>query len=107
MRFPKARYWTFLFLSTLTAVRMEAQSSLKDNPISDSAYAAALRQYHTYVAPEVGLYRGMLYIDYDFTGQRGQPFFGPDLIRSGSVWYNGVGYDKVPMLYDLVKDQLV
>jgi hypothetical protein len=107
MRFPKARYWTSLFLSVLTTVRMEAQSSLKDNPISDSAYAAALRQYHTYVAPEVGLYRGMQYIDYDFTVQKGQPFFGEDLIRSGSVWYNGIGYDKVPMLYDLVKGQLV
>jgi hypothetical protein len=107
MPFPNARFCTFLFLSTLTAVRMEAQTSLKDKPVSDSAYAAALRQYHTYVAPEVGLYRGMQYVDYDFTVQKGQPFFGPDSIRYGSVWYNGVGYDNVRMLYDLVKEQLV
>jgi hypothetical protein len=86
---------------------MEAQSSLKDSPGSDSAYAAALRQYHAYVAPEVGLYRGMQYADYEFTVQKGQPFFASDSARRGSVWYNGVGYDSVRMLYDLVKDQLV
>ena len=67
----------FLLISTLTALRMDAQSSLKDSSISDSAYAVALRQYHAYVAPEVGLYRGIQYIDYDFTVQKGQPFLGP------------------------------
>jgi len=107
MRFPSARFWTFLFLSTLTAGKTEAQSSLKDNPIPDSAYAIALRQYHTYIAPEVGLFRGIQYIDYDFTVQKGQPFLGPDLVRAGSVWYGGMQYDHVPMLFDLVKEQLV
>jgi hypothetical protein len=107
MRFPNARFWTFLILSALATLRTEAQSFLKDSPISDSQYAAALRQYHVYVAPEVGLYRGIQYVDYDFTIQRGHPFYGLDSIRYGSVWYNGVGYDSVRMLYDLVKDQLV
>jgi hypothetical protein len=107
MRFPSTRLLTFLFLSTLTAGRTEAQSSLKDNSIPDSAYAVALRQYHTYVAPEVGLYRGIQYIDYDFTIQKGQPFLGPNRVRTGSVWYGGIQYNDVPMLYDLVKEQLV
>jgi hypothetical protein len=53
------------------------------------------------------LYRGTQYIDYDYTVQKGQPFFGPDSIRDGSVWYGGVAYDHIRMLYDLVKDQLV
>ena len=107
MRLPSARYFFFLLVSALTALRMEAQSSLKDNPISDSAYQVALRQYHTYIAPEVGLYRGTQYIDYDYTVQKGQPFFGPDSIRYGSVSYGGVSFDQVHMLYDLVRDQLV
>ena len=107
MRFPSTRLLTFLFLSTLTAGRTEAQSSLKDNSILDSAYAVALRQYHTYVAPEVGLYRGLQYIDYDFTIQKGQPFLGPNRVRTGSVWYGGIQYNDVAMLYDLVKEQLV
>lgn len=107
MRLTTVRFWTFLTLSALTAVKTEAQSSLKENPSSDSAYSVALRQYHSYVAPEVGLYRGIQYIDYDYTVQKGQPFFGPDSIRYGSVWYGGMAYDHVRMLYDLVKNQLV
>jgi hypothetical protein len=108
MRFPSARYLAFLLLSALTATRTEAQSSLKDNSISDSAYAFAVRQYHTYVAPEVGLYRGAQYIDYEYTIQKGQPFLGPDIrIHEGSVWYSGIKYDQVHLQYDLVKEQLV
>jgi hypothetical protein len=107
MRLKSVCFFTFLLLSTLIAVRMEAQSSLKDNIVSDSAHAVALRQYHAYVSPEVGLYSGVQYMDYDFTIQKGQPFFGPDSIRYGWVWYQGVMYDQVRMLYDLVKDQLV
>jgi hypothetical protein len=86
---------------------MDAQSSLKDSSASDSAYAVAVRQYHTYVAPEVGLYRGIQYIDYDFTVQKGQPFLGPNVMRDGSVWYNGIRYDQVHLQFDLVKEQLV
>jgi hypothetical protein len=107
MRLLNVCHLTFLFLSTLTAVRMEAQSSLKDSTISESAYADALRQYHAYVAPEVGLYRGIQYVDYAFTVQQGQPFLGPNSIRDGSVWYRGIQYDHVQMAYDLVKKQLV
>lgn len=107
MRFPSARYWSCLFLSTLTVVTTEAQSSQKDSTIFGSAYAVAVRQYHMYVAPEVGLYRGIQYVDYDHTVQKGQPFLGPNLIRLGSVWYGGVAYHKVAMEYDLVEDQLV
>jgi hypothetical protein len=107
MRLPSTRFLTFLLISTLTTVRMAAQSSLKDSSISDSARAIALRQYHTYVAPEPGLYRGIQYVDYDFTVQKGQPFLGPNATRDGSVWYNGIRYDQVNMQFDLVKEQLV
>lgn len=107
MRLPSTCFWTCLFISVLTAVDAEAQSALKDSVTSDLAYAAALNQYHNYIAPEVGLYRGMQYVDYDYTVQKGQPFYGPDSIRVGTVWYNGIRYDQVRMLYDLVKDQLV
>jgi hypothetical protein len=107
MRLSSARFLTFLLISALTSLRMDAQSSLNDSSTSDSAYAVALRQYHSYVAPEVGLYRGIQYVDYDFTVQKGQPFLGPDAMRDGSVWYNGIRYDRVHIQFDLVREQLV
>jgi hypothetical protein len=108
MQLPGARYWSFLILSTLTAVRTEAQSPLKDSLITDSAYAAAVREYHAYVAPEVGLYRGtQYYFDNKLSIRQGQPFLGPDVMRVGSVWYGGIEYDDLAMEYNLVKEQLV
>src|SRR6185312_6079067 len=95
-----------LLLSVLPFRRLEAQDSLDDSLISDAAYRYAILQYHQAVSPEVGLYRGPQYIDYTHTIQKGQPFFGPDSLRRGTVWYGGIGYDGVSMEYDLVKDQL-
>jgi len=107
MRLQNTTFRTFLFLSFLPALATRAQLSRKDSLISDSAYADALRQYHAFVAPEPGLYRGPQYVDYDYTVQKGQPFFGANAVRTGTIWYDGIFYEQVPMLYDLVKDLVV
>jgi hypothetical protein len=107
MRLSSTCLLTFLLLSALPTQWLEAQTSLKDSLVYDSASMVAIRQYHMATAPEVGLYRGPQYVDYDYTLQKGEPFYGPDSIRSGSVWYSGVMYERIPMLYDVVKDQLV
>ncbi|HEV2355789.1 MAG TPA: hypothetical protein VGR89_16185 [Puia sp.] len=107
MRLTSIPFYAFLSLSALSAPKLEAQPSVPDSLISDSAYTAAIRQYHSVVFPEPGFYRGPQYVDYDFTIQQGQPFFGGDSLRPGSVWYSGILYQSRPILYDLVKDQLV
>jgi hypothetical protein len=107
MRLPKATLCSFLLLLTLPTLTIRAQLSPKDSLINDTAYAVAIHQYHVYTTPESGLYRGPQYVDYDYTVQRGQPFFGPDSFRVGTIRYNGLLYEHVLILYDLVKDQVV
>ena len=107
MRLPNTILRIFFFLSTLPTLTVRAQPSGKDSLISDSAYTIALRQYHAFVAPETGLYRGPQYADYDYLIQKGEPFFGPDSIRTGTIWYDGIFYEHIPMLYDLVKGLVV
>lgn len=107
MRLSTTPFWILLLLSTISASQLEAQPGLQDSLISDSGYTAAVQQYHATVFPEPGLYRGPQYADYDFTIQKGQPFFGADSLRIGSVWYNGVLYKDRLMAFDIVKDQLV
>jgi hypothetical protein len=108
MRLTSPRYWTLLLLSALMSLRTQAQPSPKDSALSDTAYPSYLQAYHSYVAPEVGFYRGNQYVDYDLTVQQGQPFFGPDSIRVGSVWCNGgILYARRPILYDEVKQQVI
>ncbi|HEV3326132.1 MAG TPA: hypothetical protein VG052_11025 [Puia sp.] len=107
MRLPKATFFSFLILLTLPTLTIRAQLLPKDSLINDTAYATAIHQYHVYTAPETGLYRGPQYVDYDYTVQKGQPFFGPDSFRVGTIRYNGFLYAHVPLLYDLVKDQVI
>jgi hypothetical protein len=80
----------------------QAQPTTKDSQLSDSAYSDALQLYHAYMTPEPALYRGNRYVDYAYRIQEGQPFFVSGDMRTGTVTYNGIIYDHVPMIYDLV-----
>src|SRR5277367_6279469 len=98
MRLPKTTLCSCLILFTLPTLTIRAQLSPKDSVINDTAYATAIHQYHVYTDPEPALYRGPQYVDYDYTIQKGQPFFGPDSFRVGTIRYNGIGYEHVPIL---------
>jgi hypothetical protein len=80
----------------------QPQPTTKDNQLSDSAYSDALQLYHAYMTPEPALYRGNRYVDYSNRIQQGQPFFVSGDMRIGTLTYNGIIYDHVPMIYDLV-----
>jgi len=95
-----------LLLCALSALGVDAQTSPKDDPMFDSASAIALRQYHSYVNPETQLYRGQQYVEYAYQIKTGHPYFEDSLIE-GSLLYNGVLYRNVPLLYDVVIDQVV
>ena len=107
MRLACNLFWPVLLLSALSSLRLVAQSVPGNSFAFDSSITAAVRYYHSVNYPEPGLYRGTQYVDYNFTIQQGQPFFGADSLRSGSVWYSGILYQDRPLLYDIVKDQLV
>ncbi len=79
----------------------------KDSLPADPAYALALNQYHDYLKPEPNLYRGGQYVDYPFSLESGQPYFGEDKMRKGTVFYNGILYGDILLLYDLVKDIVI
>ena len=107
MRLPINILCGFLFFYCLPVLSTQAQPIAKDSQLSDSAYADALQLYHAYLTPEPGLYRGSRYVDYAFRIQEGQPFFGSGDIGVGTVTYNGIFYDHVPMLYDLVLGSVI
>ncbi|MBN9381096.1 MAG: hypothetical protein J0H74_10035 [Chitinophagaceae bacterium] len=97
-------YCLFLLLCCLLPPATRAQSdSLPDH----LALNNAIRQYHTYLTPEPGLYRGSQYVIYSFQLKEGHPYFDEDHMQTGSVLYNGILYKDVPLIYDLVKDALV
>jgi hypothetical protein len=85
-----------------------ALSGVKDDAKeTDSSYTTALTLYHHYLVPETGLYKGNEYADYAHLLRDGHPFYGEYKFKPGSVLYHGILYRQVPILYDLVYDQVI
>src|SRR5258708_567978 len=106
---PRANqiFCTFLFLFSLLALTTQAQSVDQDTLAPHFALNNAIQQYHTYLTPEPGLYRGGQYVQYAYQFKEGHPYFNQDKMCKGSVLYNGILYKDLPLIYDLLKQLLV
>ena len=67
----------------------------------------AVSFYHRFIDPPTGLYNGSEYVDYAYSIKSGHPFFMSTNFNSGSIVYDGVLYDNIPLLYDVVKGEIV
>ncbi|WP_431210921.1 hypothetical protein ACQ86N_33975 [Puia sp. P3] len=74
--------------------------------IADSALGEALRNYHSYLAPEPALFRGPEYLIYTYLLKTGHPYFS-DSVRTGTIRYAGIVYHDQRILYDEVYGQVV
>ncbi|HEX9513837.1 MAG TPA: hypothetical protein VF939_25275 [Puia sp.] len=86
---------------------IQAQPTGKDSVATPDEYSNALKVYHHYLAPETGLYRGSQYAEYAFSLRDGHPFFDDGHLQKGTVFYGGILYENLMLLYDLVKEQVV
>jgi hypothetical protein len=68
-------------------------------------YAVSL--YHENIKNESGLYNGSQYVVYAQTIQDGIPFFEITQPSNGNVTYWGVEYKNVPLLYDILKGEII
>jgi len=53
------------------------------------------------------IYNGNEYIEYALILQEGHPFFKSSLFTNGDIYFDGMLFLGVPMVYDLIKDQVV
>jgi len=63
--------------------------------------------YFQSLGEQSGVYKGTEYTGYPFRLKSGHQFFESEAISYGSVFYDGVLYENVPMRFDIIKDQLV
>jgi hypothetical protein len=56
---------------------------------------------------QAGIYKGPEYGDYAYTLSSSHPYFDTAVYQNGSVVYEGVLYENVPLLYDIVHDVIV
>jgi hypothetical protein len=88
---------------------------LSDHVMAQNAGDTALREnvlnaigvYYKNLGEESPLYTGSEYLEYAYTLQEGHPFFGAANFINGNINLDGMIFHDVPMLYDIVKDQLI
>jgi hypothetical protein len=63
--------------------------------------------YYKSLGEQSGIYRGPGYIGYPYQVTNGHQFFESPDFSKGTIFYDGMLYQDIPMWYDLVKDQIV
>ncbi|MEP6596336.1 MAG: hypothetical protein ABJA71_10340 [Ginsengibacter sp.] len=109
MRWFKLVKIFFLSIFFISSYEASSQSSLVDSAETSSLHNA-IGLYHQFLSPETGLYSGSEYaytFYYPFTIHEGHPFFLSKQFDTGSVFYNNVLYENVPLLYDLIMGELI
>lgn len=90
-------------LSGYTAV---AQDTVTHNRIEAAGLHNAVTSYHHYIDKQSRLYNGIEFIGYS-PKIEGIPYYLSDAWQRGKIEYDGILYDTVQMMYDIVKDRVV
>src|SRR6185295_7926393 len=76
-------------------------TTLRENALN------AINAYYQNLGEESPLYNGSEYLEYAYTLQEGHPFFQLATFVNGNINLEGMIFHDVPMLYDIVKDQVI
>jgi hypothetical protein len=73
---------------------------------SVSSFSNTIAFFQQTVGPDVHLFTGKEYVNYP-AGIKSHPFFETDQMRYNEIFYDGSFYTSIPMLYDIVKQELI
>jgi len=99
-------FCTCLFIC-ISGSKCFGQSVQPDSGLIAAAVKKATVLYTETIDSESHLYQGLEYVDYDLPYLEGHQFYRTDNETEGTVLYDGTRYTQVPLLYDLVLDQVI
>ncbi len=94
----------------INSYKASSQNFITDTSAESSSLHNAINLFHRFLYPETGFYNGSEYaynLYYPFVINEGDPFFQSKQFDTGAVFYNSMLYKNVPLLYDVVKDELL
>lgn len=94
----------YILLICISSLNLRAQSI---DTSSRQNVAKIVDVYYQSLGEQSPLYNGSQYIEYPFIIQEGHPFFASDSLVNATIHLEGMTFGEVPMLYDIVKDQVV
>jgi hypothetical protein len=95
----------YILLICILSQRATAQDA-DDTTLHENALNA-IGIYYENLGQESPLYNGSEYIEYAYTLQEGHPFFQIASFVNGNINLDGMIFRDVPILYDIVKDQVI
>lgn len=97
----------FLFWCVAYSCMLPAQSNITNTANNALIIHNAVNAYHRFLSPQTNLYNGSEYINYAYPIKDGHPFFETAQFNNGTIEYNGVRYEAVPLLYDEIIDEVI
>lgn len=94
--------YTLLLILLFSLTRTNGQSPASDS----SSLLQAIGKYHRFTGGQAYIYNGIEFIAYD-PSIKGHAFFISDTLDKTSIVYDGILYEHIPALYDIIKDKLV
>ncbi|UYQ95042.1 hypothetical protein MKQ68_08035 [Chitinophaga horti] len=101
------RYCCIVLCLTAFTASVHAQVQSVDTSVRQSAIRSTEALYHQVIGGQSRLYNGSEYVPFPFPLNEGIPFFISDSMKVGDVSYDGMHFRQVPMMFDMVKDQLI
>jgi len=100
---PKRLFYSLLIciFSQYAPAQNADDTALHENALN------AISAYYEKLGQESPLYNGSEYLEYAYTLQEGHPFFQMADFVAGDIDLNGMIFRGVPILYDIVKDQVI
>src|SRR5260221_13613266 len=99
--------FTICFLSIIINKHSFAQTTTADNSLQQSTFNNAVNLYYTSLGEESPLFNGPEYYFYDPHIKGNAYFLDNNGFTTGSVYYDGMLYSGVPLLYDLYSDKVI
>jgi hypothetical protein len=101
----------FLFLGAcscflLNIPRAGAQS-LRDSAMRAAAIGRTVKEYRKYISVVAPLYSGPKYTNYSQLVEKGQPFFLNNSFHTGTILYDNILYDRIPIKFDILTNRVV
>src|SRR5436190_1998395 len=94
----------YILLICIPSLRLSAQAV--DSSSRQNA-SKIIDVYYQSLGEQAPLYNGSQYIEVPFIIQDGHPFFGSPGFVNARIQFDGMTFDEVPTLYDIVRDQVV
>lgn len=98
-----------LFLASLCIFIIAGSNaqSFQQNQENSTEFNRMINIYHSWAGPHDPVYNGREYERYAFYINNGLPYFITDTLVNAKMVYDGIQYNQIPLLYDLIADELI